>query len=1258
MTLVYEVQAEDVAGLNDVQLTRLLKMLLHQESRVAGIAQRAVDVALNIRVADGGEDGRIQWEDGPAHTDYLPCRFVQFQNKATQMGPTACADELVAHDEIKPRIDEALSAGAAYILFTTQMLNTAQKDERITRIREKLREHGKDYADTAVIEVYDASTIQGWVNRNIAAITAVLDWIGRPLVTGLQTWEHWERYGENHVFEFIADDHRNAGIQEIREQLGSPKRSARIIGLSGLGKTRLALEICRGDSSLDGLLEGVIYVDAGVIGNDLIGVVSEWVKQKLKGTLVVDNCELGLHQSLNREIKHPDSELSLLTIHFNPEKDDNTSPFCLEPMSDELIKTMLQSNYGESIPDLDRVVSFAQGFPQMAVLLANARLDQSPSMGSLTDDYLVQKMLWGGGDKNDDDEKILRACSLFEKFGIEEDAAVESKFIANQVANTDEDSLYDCIKRFESRGVVNSVGRYSQIIPKPLAIRLAGDWWQHTRRPRQEELIATDMPGLLENSFCDQISKMDFLPEVKDLTADLCGIQGPFGQAEVILSERGSRLFRALVEVNPSATTDSLYRVFSNLEKEAIESIRGDIRRNLVWSLEKLCFREDTFDQAARVMLALAASENESWSNNATGQFIQLFRVFLSGTAAPPASRLHLIDEALQSPDDATRLLAIEALSTAIDTYGGSRAVGAEYQGSGAPLEEWRPTIWQEAFDYWIAAINKLTVLAIHDTPEGIRAKRAIGRNIRGLVSKSQGLMETLNDSIRAVVDAQGTVWPEALESIKHSLSYDAEHMPQEAVDTLREWVELLSPVSLEEKLRLLVSIPLFEHEEDEQGNLVDIAALNAIALARELAGDLEILVSHLPQLLRGEQRHAYTFGKELVSASGTWEPLLTAIIEFLHSTSEANPNLLFGVLAGVYELEPADWEKIVEDLSESESPELVDLYPGAITTGTIVAKHLENILKALESGQLKETSVSILAYGRNTDSLSANEIKSFTVRLSRHSDASGWVALDILSMYCHGNKTRFEETVEAFKEILANLNLEENLHLHGHMGAHLWETAARKVLTMDSNSEFAVQLVRKLLSSRLEKISYSDIRHAIQPVLRVIFTHYGRDVWPLIGDAIVKASPSEMYTIAQILGADDHSDRGKHPSVLSELPNEILVEWCAAVPDVGPEFVASATEAFVSNEDGFQLSPTAQFLIDEYGESEKVLSALASNMGSFGWTGSAVPHYEKELSALEPLEQHQKAVVRNWATRRIQYLNERIKHEKVREEEHSIGIY
>ena len=41
--------------LSDLNLTKLLKMLLHLEAKSAGIAERAVDVGLNINVASGIE---------------------------------------------------------------------------------------------------------------------------------------------------------------------------------------------------------------------------------------------------------------------------------------------------------------------------------------------------------------------------------------------------------------------------------------------------------------------------------------------------------------------------------------------------------------------------------------------------------------------------------------------------------------------------------------------------------------------------------------------------------------------------------------------------------------------------------------------------------------------------------------------------------------------------------------------------------------------------------------------------------------------------------------------------------------------------------------------------------------------------------------------------------------------------------------------------------------------------------------------------
>lgn len=137
MSRLFQITHEDIEQLNDSQLTDLLRRLLHLEAARSGIAARSVSVALNIDVPDGGEEGRIQWKKGPKNTDYIPSRLPMFQNKARDMGPKACADEM--HQEhsvrLKPRIEEVLDSGGSYVLFATQSLNGRQIADRLKAMR-------------------------------------------------------------------------------------------------------------------------------------------------------------------------------------------------------------------------------------------------------------------------------------------------------------------------------------------------------------------------------------------------------------------------------------------------------------------------------------------------------------------------------------------------------------------------------------------------------------------------------------------------------------------------------------------------------------------------------------------------------------------------------------------------------------------------------------------------------------------------------------------------------------------------------------------------------------------------------------------------------------------------------------------------------------------------------------------------------------------------------------------------------------------
>jgi hypothetical protein len=1252
MPALFKVESSDIKDLNALQLTKLLKLLLHLEARSSGIAERAVDVALNITVPDGGEDGRIQWNTGPPHTNYLPIRFVQFQVKATAMGPTDCANEIVNRDgSMKRMVESVLDNGGAYILFTNQELNTEQKiPERIAKIREKLTELGKPYAATATIDIYDAAKIEGWVNNYVSAIVAVLNWVGRPLGPGLKTWNDWSQHGEYLRFPFIADTERQAAFETLKGLLSQPKKCARIIGLSGLGKTRLAFEVFRDAEEHDDLSKRVVYVDASANAS-ILGLVNDWVQCGLEGIVVVDNCEISLHDRIRKEIQRTDSKLSLLTLDYNLEKSSQTATVHLKQLSDEHIKQMLEPVYGKQIPDLDRIVSFAQGFPQMAVLLADARLERELDMGRLTDDELARKMLWGGRDPLERDEKVLKGCALFDRFGLDDEVSVEYKFIAKQIVDVNVDDFYDCVKRFEERGIIDRRGRFARLVPKPLAIRLAAEWWRRTRREKQMEVINSEMPGDLVESFCDQISRLDFLPEVKKLVEDLCGPQGPFGQAEAILSERGSLLFRSLVEVNPEATTRALSSVIYPLHEEELLAIRGDVRRNLVWALEKLCFHETCFEEAANSLLLLASAENESWGNNATGQFKQLFRTFLSGTEASPRLRMKLIDSALSSSRDSVRKLAVEGLEQVIDTYGGSRSVGAEYQGSGEPLKEWRPKVWGEVFEYWDEALRRLCNLVVGRDQLASVAKMSIGRHIRGLMQ--YGRVDSVDITIRKIVESEGPLWPEALDSIKDSLRYEGDKMPPEGKAKLGDWIRLLTPHNLGDRLKLYVIAPPYEHEERKDGQYIDLAAENAKALATELASNLDSIVPHIDDLLVGEQRMSYWFGKNLVQSAHKWEPLLSQTVGKITRIEKPNVSFFLGILNGIFNLDSSLWEDIVKRLSETEA--MIPYYPDIVKSGKVTQKQLDFVVELMAKTKITPISVSTFTYGRSLDHLSIDTLCKFVLKLAAESHAAAWVALDILIMYCYANQERWEQCRQVFREIVVRLPLDRDLRQTQHDMYH-WHEVVEKLL-ISEGEEFAKEISLKIVESSSEKLSFSDLWHYVQPSVRKMFQSYGREVWPVFSEAIKNANPSKRYWLATLLGSEDRFNK-RMPSVLAELPDELLREWCFQEPDNAPKFVAEATDVLSETKDGVQISPRARFLIDNFGDDKRVLSALSANMGSFGWTGSLVPYYQRELAALEVLRTHEKANVREWVNHRITYLTKMIEMEKRRDEEHDWGIY
>ena len=603
--------------------------------------------------------------------------------------------------------------------------------------------------------------------------------------------EDWKSVERNHSYRYATDEKRKNDFESFVAAMDLDRSVIRLTGASGLGKTRLLLEAIDASSSIDDSC--ALIFDAPGYDTIIKESVRGMVEDRVHGLVVIENCNTDLHNYLAREVNKTDCLLKLVTVGYSDEQVDESIQIQLSPLSDEAIKQVLSPILvGMDSSDVERVARFAQGYPLMATLIAEQYQKEGRLLGSIESRSVVKKLIDGDGGITEVEREMLSAYSLFDVFGTAEGTAgEEAKYIAEDVAGSNLRVFDRVLNVFTSRQIINRAGRYARLVPKPLALTLASDWWSEASYERQKQLIDT-LPDSLMQSFCTQASYLDDQPNVQRFSDQLFGGQSPFVQAEELLTERGSKLFRAFVEVNPDSTSNALYRVLSRYSHEQLQAINGSTRRNLVWALEKLCFHEHVFEKSAWCMLLLASAENESWSNNATGMFAQLFRVSLSGTQAKPKIRFDTLKQAIAVNHTDIDIVVLEALGQAISTYGGMRTVGAEYQGTKAPLEEWRPELWQDTVDFWQEAFDLMLVLFERGDAQREKVLASIGHSIRGLVAHGQ--IEMLDSAIRKIVNINGRYWPEALDSIKNIFEYDSIDTKQKKVtDILNSWLELQS---------------------------------------------------------------------------------------------------------------------------------------------------------------------------------------------------------------------------------------------------------------------------------------------------------------------------------------------------------------------------------------------------------------------------------------------------------------------------------
>lgn len=691
----FTVSPERVALLGN-NFTVFVNRLLTSEAQAAGLTGTSLRTTYREDIGDEGVDAQL---DSSSSTDWIPTGVSAWQFKAGDLKPAQCRTELRG----AAFAQEILRGGGQYRLVIGASLTPAKLEKRQAALLEEAAALGLQI-DGELIKILHADSLASWAESFPAlAAWSALGGYG----PGTLTFEGWAA-SNKHTAAFVQSEERTTIQDSIRGLVtDSGTVDFRITGVSGLGKTRLVLETFRAS----GLEHLIVYLKADATPYT---VLTHLMSQERTAIVVVDESTRDQHKSL-AELIPSGSALRLITIGEPDSQAGLLAPiFTLQSFAGEAMDTVILRNQPSLGTELRRViVETAGGNVGYALFLAR-RIAENPDIHTadlVTPDairqFVSQSLPTGSG---------FLACSvlaLFSRIGYDGERASELDLVAATFGFTTNE-LRTAARGLAEAGLLSSHGRYRAVAPHPMAVFLATAAWEE-----YGDQIVRDLLPRLDSSMSARLFRRaadigEFEP-TRSAVLRLLKEDGPFASLEMIDRAGSSDLLTELAVMAPREVSRRLATMLTDADEDELRS-RTSIRRGLVWTLGKLVWHSYTFEEAADGLLRLALTENETWSNNATGSWVELFGLALPATAAKPLQRLNYLGRVVASEDPRVRSLAVQANTRAL-SMSESIMVSGELQGGRLVEGRGRPETWDEVGTYRTTALDYLAVLADDEDP-------------------------------------------------------------------------------------------------------------------------------------------------------------------------------------------------------------------------------------------------------------------------------------------------------------------------------------------------------------------------------------------------------------------------------------------------------------------------------------------------------------------------------------------------------------
>ncbi len=383
-------------------------------------------------------------------------------------------------------------------------------------------------SEKLTLDFYDRNRIATWVRDHPGLIPLVRSLVGKS-VPGWQSFGSWSRAPGGSEDSYLFDDQArikagdkdegdglNAveGINRIRAALREPGHVVRLVGLSGVGKTRLCealFDATIGKDSLDPSL--AIYTNVAEGPNPPpVGLASDLIVGRTRAILVIDNCPFELHRQLTDVVRAGNSTISVITVEYDIRDDqpEATNVFVLDSSSLTLSEKLVQRRYPEiSQIDAGTIAEFSGGNARVALALAST-VGRNESISGLSDADLFKRLFQQRHEHDPDLLLIAQACSLVYSFegvktkGEEAELPILSDLISKSVQE-----VYASLAELKRRDLLQERAEWRALLPHAVANRLAALALQNIPADTIKDALVTNAPVRLRRSFSRRLGYLD-----------------------------------------------------------------------------------------------------------------------------------------------------------------------------------------------------------------------------------------------------------------------------------------------------------------------------------------------------------------------------------------------------------------------------------------------------------------------------------------------------------------------------------------------------------------------------------------------------------------------------------------------------------------------------------------------------------------------------------------------------------------------------